>query len=519
MVKFIGRFIGKFNKAIKTNLTLSLRNLIFPRYLARGKIDTWYSFNNHEIVREQIDVGKILTGVAVPYTSDKVIFEKSDRIYLIDGFLFSSDCVAKSYIDCTKQIIDEIDNALNTAHKNIAPIFNKIISPFSIAIIDNDKVIIGRDHIGIKKIWTAYDGNNWHFGNSTHVPYYLRNIEYLPPATFGILTKSGISTMKYYVPDITEIETYDEKSLVNALTNLLTEAVKQRVLNKKIAVSFSGGLDSTLIAYLAKQYADDVTLVNTTFGDMKDRTNAITAAEKIGLEVNFVNLEKEELYEIVPRIIGICGQISKMSIEIAIPFFATARYLKDKSRHILMGQGADELFGGYKKYQDAVLQNNLEKANKLMLEDLRKLQDTDLSRDDNVMHAHGLNLILPYLDKKIVNFAVNVPIDFKINEIERKIILRHTAINIDFPIEIAIRSKLATQYGSGSHKALNYIIKHSNIRKAFDNFDDITKIILAIYKLKHYPVPDKINIKEIPFVREANKIVEEFENEWRKIKI
>lgn len=518
MVKFVGQIIRDFNKIVETNLSLNFRNLLLPKFLSDGLEGIKWNFFNEYNISSHILPSKRVIGVAVNYGKNSKIFSYSNHIYIIDGNLLSKDCIDESYTSCTEHTVKEIDEILDTDFEKISEILSKVISPFAMAIINENNVILARDQMGTKKLWISFDGETWHFGSATHIPYFLKKVEYVPPGSYVILYKDHYETTKYQMLITNKIEYNEEKKdLDKKIAELIVESVKERVYNKRIAISFSGGLDSSLLAYIAKDYAKEMLLVTTTFGNMKDKSNAKSAANILDLPIEFIDVTNQKIVDIVPRILGICGEISKMDVEIALPFYVTAEYIKGRFHNVMMGQGADELFGGYNKYQELVINGKSDDAHKLMHEDFTKLRTFDIGRDENIMHAHGLNLILPYLDLELASYVMDLPIDFKVTQNERKGILRHAAISLKFPVDIALRKKLATQYGSGSHRALNKIIKQSGL-KDFENFNEIIKAVLAIFNIRTYPKLSE-KTKSYTIIKEAYELNQEFEDKFQKIKI
>ena len=92
-----------------------------------------------------------------------------------------------------------------------------------------------------------------------------------------------------------------------------------------------------------------------------------------------------------------------VALSIAIPIFLgmqkSANDLHVKT--IFLGQGADELFGGYQKYVELYKNKELEETKKSMISDLRSLQNDQIIRERKMAHHFGLDLIYPFLDSKI----------------------------------------------------------------------------------------------------------------------
>jgi len=127
---------------------------------------------------------------------------------------------------------------------------------------------------------------------------------------------------------------------------------------------------------------------------------------------------------------------------------------------ILSGQGADELFAGYKRYE-SLKAEDLEIA---LRTDLDNIAQNNLERDDAVTMANSVELRVPYLDKKVIELALSISPELKIHNAIRKYILRRAASNI-LPDELVWKEKKAAQYSSGIYSAMEKLAKKNGYGK------------------------------------------------------
>ena len=231
------------------------------------------------------------------------------------------------------------------------------------------------------------------------------------------------------------------------LCNAIDIAVKD-TCNKAITVSFSGGIDSTLVAFLAKKYTD-VEIIAVGTPKSHDLEAAKTAAEMIGMDLTIIEIEPKEMvvegFNMQKKI-----DLKAIEVEFMLPFWIAA---KNSTNSILMcGQGADELFGGYARFRKEGNNPNLSKeVNELN----KRLKD----REKRITEVFNLELSCPYLSDNVIEAANSFSQKERIGEIG-KVPLREAAQKLGLPKEIANRKKKAAQYGSGSQKAIRDIIKH-----------------------------------------------------------
>jgi len=124
-----------------------------------------------------------------------------------------------------------------------------------------------------------------------------------------------------------------------------------------------------------------------------------------------------------------------------------------KASMILLGQLADELFGGYMKYALKAKEEGGEAAREMMSQDVRACADRGFLRDEAACSA-SCEVRFPYADWAIASFASGLPLDYKIRGGERKAILREAALELGLPEELAAAPKKAAQFSSGAAKLL-----------------------------------------------------------------
>ncbi len=98
---------------------------------------------------------------------------------------------------------------------------------------------------------------------------------------------------------------------------------------------------------------------------------------------------------------GVCRRERRhaQGVHRASAVYSGERARKDGFKVLLSGQGADELFGGYARYESAARDGKLPEA---LDHDLRHIAEVNLERDDAATMAHGIELRVPYLDMRVV---------------------------------------------------------------------------------------------------------------------
>jgi asparagine synthetase B (glutamine-hydrolysing) len=237
------------------------------------------------------------------------------------------------------------------------------------------------------------------------------------------------------------------------LASLIEESVRRRVEGqRRVAVSFSGGLDSSLIAMVASRTTEVVLCSAFTEGSL-DEGQSERAAAALGLDLETALIEEEALRHTTvanPPGEGVTG----MDRALSCIYSTTSRLASERgARVVLLGQLADELFGGYMKYSIRAREDGPRAALAAMDADVRACADKAFLRDEAAC-ATWAEVRFPYADIEIASLASRLPFDYKIRGEERKAVLRQAAIELGLPEELAKAPKKAAQFSSGVAKLL-----------------------------------------------------------------
>ena len=192
---------------------------------------------------------------------------------------------------------------------------------------------------------------------------------------------------------------------------LLEQAVQKR-LNMACpwGVLLSGGLDSTIIAKCVSQCIRPAGYpVIHTFSIGLEGSPDLAAAAQVARELGTchhpVVYTVEEGLAAIPAVIGAVETYDVTTIRASVPMYILAKVIRRCGiKVVLSGEGADELFAGYSYNGFAP------NANALGEECIRKmdaLHAYDCARANKSCAAHGVECRVPFLDKKVVHWAMN----------------------------------------------------------------------------------------------------------------
>lgn len=240
------------------------------------------------------------------------------------------------------------------------------------------------------------------------------------------------------------------------LTESITTAVSLRAGEGVVALS--GGIDSALIGVLSSLPALAVGREGS-----HDLRRAALVADRLHLDLDIVPITEQNVDELLPSILRVLPRLTVTDVGIALTlgFIAAAAQARGHTR-ILAGQGADELFGGYARYErSADLETDLRR-------DVHALP-YQLARDQAVAGLFGTYFSLPYLDIRVVRAALAIPAYTKVAAGVRKVPLREIASRF-VPPDIAYYQKKAMQYGSGVEAMLRSLARNNGYKNRVQEY-------------------------------------------------
>ncbi len=254
----------------------------------------------------------------------------------------------------------------------------------------------------------------------------------------------------------------DADRAVAAVRSAVGEAVD--AVDGAPAVAFSGGVDSSVLA--ARTGGP---LYVGGFPESHDIQAARAAADALGRELTVVEFDHADLERAVPELVAATGRSNPMDVGVALPLYLVAeRVAADGHERLAVGQGADELFGGYAKVaapadDDRLESDTVRGATREVIGEL----PAGLERDVLALRAAGVEPVAPLLDDRVVAAALRLPTDCLVDGDDRKVALRRAA---DFlPPSARTRDKKAVQYGSLVARELDRLARQAGFKRRMDD--------------------------------------------------
>ncbi len=175
------------------------------------------------------------------------------------------------------------------------------------------------------------------------------------------------------------------------------------------------------------------------------------------MDLKIIEISSEEILEAVPQLARIIKSSHPVKISFELPLFLSLSRVKEE--FVLSGQGADELFGGYARY----LKMDRKRLKEALISDVDSLIGNDIKMDHRVADYFHKILRMPYLNEDVVKKAIQIPVEYKVKDGERKIILKRIGLELGLPAALVNKEKKAAQYSSGILKTLRRMAKKKGI--------------------------------------------------------
>ena len=238
------------------------------------------------------------------------------------------------------------------------------------------------------------------------------------------------------------------ESLIDQCRRVLQSSVTEC---KSKWIALSGGLDSSILAYLLKdQKPQAITIITKDFLGT-DLTYAQIIAKHTELPLSLTQVSMEEMLDSINETIKILGNFNDIEIRNSIVPYVYLNSLKKKGvDSVITGDGADEVFAGYNFL--------LKKSEEELIEELKRIKKIMHFPSKDIAESLNMRVETPFLNEDVIEFSDSLPISKKINQKEEKRfgkwILRE-AFEKNLPENIIWREKSPMQDGSGTVNLTN----------------------------------------------------------------
>ena len=367
--------------------------------------------------------------------------------------------------------------------------FKKLDGEFAAVFVDKEEnqVYAARDPFGVKPLYYSNEGgqliisseikpilhlqgkkeldregfDKWKmFGYSPGDSTLFSGIKKILPGCYYRfdLSSGEIEVTRYY----RGLDSIEERNVSHEeIRDVIRKAVRKRMVSDVlISCTLSGGLDSSIIAALMASISEDIKTYTVNIGEEdEDTIFAKKLSNFLGTERHHVTIPVSQVIEDLPKILsGMEEPSDKGSL---IPSYYLGQAIKEKVT--LIGEGADECFAGYSRHtlenSELSLPEYFKKfiqvfpsesyspippvfgSNWTLKYDLAtEIPGYHTNRIDKMLMMNSVEARVPFLDPKVVELAMAIPLKDKVDP-EKKIL--REAFSAYVPKEIKERKKHA----------------------------------------------------------------------------
>lgn len=307
--------------------------------------------------------------------------EDGTKVIVFNGEIYNyqgirDDLIKKGHIFKTKTDTEVI---LHGYEEYGPDILNKFRGMFGIAIWDlvSKELFIARDFFGIKPMYYTQIGNDLVFGSEikcilTHpnvkkelnihalqnylsfqygVPNetFFENIYCLQPGHYLKFKDGKLEITRYWKPEFMVNDSWNYDDLVKEIDTTFKESVEaHKISDVEVGCFLSSGVDSS---YVATQFKGQKSFtVGFNYNKYNEIDYAKELAEEIGQDHYFKKITDDEFWSIVPKVQYYMDQPHADPSCVAL--YYVCQIASEHVKVVLSGEGADELFGGYRIYHE-----------------------------------------------------------------------------------------------------------------------------------------------------------------------
>ena len=342
----------------------------------------------------------------------------------------------------------------------------KLDGMFAFVLATPNRVIAARDPLGIKPLYKARLGGGIVFASELKAfdDIAVDDVEEIAP---GVMYDSVDGPRKWYRMPQGAAEMLpgeDPEPMWRELRIVLETAIRKwMVADVEVGCFLSGGLDSSIIAALAAR-ANGQPLKTFSVGTAgsPDLEAARLVADHIGSDHHELVFTADDVAGALSDVVYHLESADRDVVRSALPTHFAATLARRHVKAVLTGEGADELFAGY-RYHHAYAESPRALADEIT-RSLCAMYNINLQRVDRITMAQGLEARTPFLDRDLIAFAQSIPASLKMKVVDErtratteKWVLRKACEDL-LPAEVVWRKKAQFDEGTGTVLALGRVL-------------------------------------------------------------
>lgn len=231
------------------------------------------------------------------------------------------------------------------------------IKPMHYSLLEDGRLVYGSEiksileHPDVEKVFNPAALDKYlSFQYSVPTETFFKGIACLPPAHYLLWENGEVSVHRYWEPAFAPDENMTLEEAVDAIDEAFTDSVAaHRISDVEVGCFLSSGVDSSFVAsYFEGQKAFTVGFDNG--GHYNESTYAADLAKEVGIHHYVHLIGEEEYWESLPKVQYYLDQ--PLADPSCVALYFVSKLAAEHVKVVLSGEGADELFGGYRIYHE-----------------------------------------------------------------------------------------------------------------------------------------------------------------------
>ena len=377
-----------------------------------------------------------------------IISSDRTKALVANGMIYNYRELRQRQPDAPFRSNSDSESILHTVAADKLKAVAELDGMFTFVMTDGDKLIAARDPIGIKPLYLGRRGGALCFASEIKALVGVAETIEEFPAGHVYHSEQGFRTF-YRLPE----QSPKPRSLtatINILRDTLEAAVVKRLRSDvPLGAFLSGGLDSSIIAALARRHVDRLHTFSVGLAGSPDLLAARAVADHLDTIHHEYLIDPDEILGSLPQILYHLESFDQDLVRSAIPCYFVSRLAAEHVKVVLTGEGADELFAGYRYYRAYRQSDQLHRE---LRRSLASMHNINLQRVDRMTMAHGLEARVPFLDTAMIDMAMTIDPSLKLRRSDDTLIekwILRKAFEDMLPPDIVWRVKEQFDEGSG----------------------------------------------------------------------
>lgn len=426
-----------------------------------------------------------------PFTIEHRSKTKNSSIYVMcNGEIYNHHNLAREHIITTKSGSDcEILPELYLRY-GFEDMIKMLKGEFAICVLDFNHdtnkfdLYLGRDALGIRPLFYGWDENGFGFCSELKGLIGIvqsSQIKQLESGCFIRFSEDSLITTRYY-----DLFSFNEKELsLNESLQIVKDKFEDIVISeleshRPLGALLSGGLDSSIVVSIASKHLKRTGKKLQTFSIGIEGSTDKKYAEMVSqfCDTNHTHIEftNEQFLSAIEDVIKATETYDITTVRASTGQYLVSKWISENTdiKVLLIGDGSDELLGGYMYFHLAPSPKEHDMESKRLLKDI---QYYDVLRADRCIAYNGLEARVPFLHKDLVKTILEIPSKYRIpiydekvgKPIEKYLLRKAFDDSTYLPDEVLFRKKEAFSDGVSSKNKSWYEIIQESIEDKYDD--------------------------------------------------